>query len=203
MRYDVERLRNDADCREIASMIGMRRSGTYCECVSGIHKETQLNHCAIYKDHIHCFSCGDNRDVVGMVQGYYTNVLGSPITFAESCKIIGDALGGASFYEVSGTDAPAMPMLPFTTEELAAAGMQDSIGRLQALYASDRDLFLQVVAEQVKEQSEKLTLLSQSLGKSPLEAKLQAEADRRLGILAGMQKKAGGGEAHVRRLFKL
>ena len=184
-KYDKERLREAADCRAVASYIGMRLSGTYCECVSGIHRETQLNHCAIYRHNIHCFSCGDNRDVFGMVMGYYENVLGTPITYQEAFKIVGDACGGADLYRVQVTDTekPRKPAMPLTEEELSLIGLSSSgsradcgtvryVGPVQ-LFEEAPELFYELVDELIDETMEKISRVLSRLSRTPEAGRLR------------------------------
>ena len=85
MRYDIERIKRDAYCRIVAASIGMKVNGQFCECVSGIHSETQINHCSLTKEYYHCFSCGDAGDVVTMVRKYCISRL-----FIKSSRVIFD-----------------------------------------------------------------------------------------------------------------
>ena len=200
MFFDAGALHEAADCREVARFIGMRTDGRFCECVSGLHSESQMNHCAIYKDHIHCFSCGDNRDVVGMVRGYYQNVLGTPIGYQDALKIIGDACGGYDLYLEEGTYRPVEPM-PFTREEMALIGLDaqpagDMAGarpkNLAALYHANRPLFLALVRENAEDQLERIRALLAALGKSQTEVRVRLELESRQARIRKLYEKVGG-----------
>lgn len=210
MRYDSDTLRARANIYDVARHIGMRISGCYCECVSGLHAEHQINHCAMYHedsdapDHYHCFSCGDSGDALKLVMQYHANVLGTQISFSEACRIVGDSLGGAEMFEEKGGMSRKKPApLPFTMEELAIAGIDITKPyRLQNLWETDQKVFFKVVSEQAAERMDRLQEMDVCLGKSAEEAKLRAEINRRQEVLQNILKKSGG-QPPVRQMFKL
>lgn len=205
MRLNKDRLKADADCRCVAEFIGMRRHGQFCECVSGLHTETQLNHCAIYKDRIHCFSCGDNQDVFGMVRGYYANILGSPIGMQDALRIVGDALGGHEMYMESGTVANTAEQLPFTKEELSLIGLSDPKSgglTMGALYREDKALYMTMVQENARQTLVRIEELKGRLGSSDFEVALRSALDVRYTDVRRIFKKAGGKKS-LPQMFKL
>jgi len=207
MRYNINNLKSDADCRHIAEYIGMRISGQYCECVSGLHAETRINHCAIYRNKIHCFSCGDSRDVVDMVRGYFANKLGNPISYMDACKIIGDALGGHELYQEKGK-GPVVKKLPFTTEELDLIGIDqftkiDPEGQtISAIYRNNEQQCILMLRSKVEAEMGKISLLIERLGNSFFESSLKMELRNRYSLLKTMYNKIGGAKS-VRPMFKI
>lgn len=199
MYYDVSALKAEADCRTVASFIGMRLSGRYCECVSGLHDETQLNHCAIYKDRIHCFSCGNDQDVIGMVKSYYANVLGTPIAYGEACRIIGDACGGSELY-LDRNGKQQIKQMPFDRSELALLHLDtpctDTSGpariNMQRLFLENEPMFYGLIQRKAEEELEKIRKLKNVLGTSSYEAKLRAVLDERTAVITRLLKRAGG-----------
>lgn len=199
LRYNVERLRQDADCRQVAEFIGMQVKGRFCECVSGLHTESQLNHCGIYPNHIHCFSCGHDVGVIGMVMDYYQNVLGSPVTYQEACRIVGDACGGSDLYLESSSGNEIAERIPFSKEDLALLRLDTPYSgkgtvhiSMQSLYRENKDLFYQIVRDKASEEMEKLKKLSDSLGNTKAEASIKNVIEQRLVKLREIEKKAGG-----------
>ena len=206
MRFNKERLKADADCRTVASFIGMRLRGQFCECVSGRHSETQIDHCAIYKDRIHCFSCGNDEDVLGMVRSYYANVLGTPITLSEAMRITGDALGGHELYLESGSAIQETVRIPFTKEQLSRIGLRDFSGNgginLHKLYREDKGLFMQMVRENAEITLQELEKIRAMLGSTEGQLNLRAAIDLRRAEIKQMLLDAGGTKK-VSQLFKI
>ena len=183
--YDVAALKEAANCRDVAEFIGMRVSGKYCECVSGLHSETQLNHCAIYHDHIYCFSCGANMNVIKMVMGYYENVLGNPITYTEACRIVGDACGGSELYLTDGRQTKATARPPFDRADMKTI-LMDAQPRGEhcmtpsLLYRLDPDLYMQTVKERALTVKKRAEALIEELGNTPREAALKMWARQKI-----------------------
>ena len=107
MKYDTERMKRDISMpsliRHICSSDEIGRAGNtmFCVCVSGLHKETKYNHNAVYDKKTHCYTCGENYDAFEFVKKYY-EMHGTELSFQEVCGIVGEALGGADLYAVSG-----------------------------------------------------------------------------------------------------
>lgn len=205
-RIDMERLKADASCRHVAKYIGMRISGRYCECVSGLHKETQINHCAIYDDRIHCFSCGDSRDVIDMVRGYYANRLGSTLSYTEACKIVAESCGGIEGYMNRGYKK-SKPM-PFTQEELALVGL-DQFSRMgnerlspSAFFRKDEKAFMNEMKALIEGETGKIAQLLAELGNGSFESGLKSELRLRYNTLKVVYKRFGD-KSPVRPLYKL
>jgi hypothetical protein len=174
MRYDIERIKRDADCRIVAASIGMKVNGQFCECVSGIHSETQINHCSLTKEYYHCFSCGDAGDVVTMVRKYYENILASPISIAESCKIIGDVLGGHEYYRREEEDSrKQVEEPPFLRTELELLGFvqpnyrEDILPiKMEQIYSRSKEFYYQLIREKALSEAKRIRILYQILGDS-------------------------------------
>lgn len=121
MRYDVDRLRADANAFDVASAIGMeiRRTGSvvYTECVSGEHSETRINHNQLFVGGCHCYSCGAHYDVFEMVMRYCN------VSFYEACGIIADVCGLRENYIIKSEPGKSVkPVTLFSKEELEALG---------------------------------------------------------------------------------
>ena len=208
LRYNAERLRADADCRQVAEYIGMQVHGKYCECVSGLHSESQINHCGIYPNHVHCFSCGYDRGVINMVQDFYKNNLGTPITYQEACRIVGDACGGSDLYlEQSTGEIPER--IPIDKKELALlkldtpySGKESVHISMQGLYRENKDLFFRIIREKAEEEQKKLKSLEDQLGNSAAEASIRNVIEQRLIRLQEIEKKAGV-KVSILPVFKL
>lgn len=123
--YDLDYLQSSVDCVDLASRIGMKLSpsGQFCQCPNG-HHETQLNHCAIYHDHAHCFSCGFHGGPLTILQTYYKNVLYQDIGFKDACRMLGDMYGGAERFLTEGEAKTSRVItLPITDEEIKLIGI--------------------------------------------------------------------------------
>ena len=107
MRYDVERIKREISMpsliRHICDSSEIHMAGTtmFCKCVSGLHQESQYNHNAVYEKKTHCYTCGENYDAFEFVKKYY-EMKGVTLSFQEVCEKVGDALGGADIYVISG-----------------------------------------------------------------------------------------------------
>ena len=139
--YDKETLLASVDCIELARYLGMpiekHGSSYFTQCVSGLHRETQLDHNKIYSNGCYCFSCGKRYDAAGMVMAYYENVLGQSINFQEALGIIGDSLGGRNAFLV-GKHVQFSPF-PLTDEELQAIGLQPKAGSGKVIESAETD----------------------------------------------------------------
>ena len=119
---------SNADAFDVADRIGMRKrrcgNSTYVECVEGTHKETNINHCQLFHDGCHCYSCGASHNVYGMVREYYRNIVGISLEHDEICSLIAETCGGEDEYLItpvhSGTKKKRFPL---TKEELEAIGL--------------------------------------------------------------------------------
>lgn len=100
--WDLDRLMDAADAFYVADRIGMRMKryggSTYGECVSGSHKETQINHMQLFRDGCKCYSCGAAHNTYGMVKNYYANVVGRSLDHDEICSLIAETCGGEEMY---------------------------------------------------------------------------------------------------------
>lgn len=211
MSYNLERLKEDADCREVARSIGMKICGQFCECVSGTHSETQINHCSLGRQFYHCFSCGDSGDVIKLVRSYYANVLGTPITLAESCLIIGDAaLGGHELYEER-TQESTVEKPPFTTAELELLGFcgadySESATRpirMENIFRENKILYYQLVRNKAEQQLLLIENLVEHLGDSVFEGKIKVSLQTRHSDVTGLFERAGGKLQKVKKMYKL
>lgn len=127
MRYDLDKLREEANAFDVAEAIGMQmyKAGStwYVECVSGLHSETKINHNQLRKNGCYCYSCGKKYDVIGMVIAYYENVVGSPISFKEACGIVADTCGAREDYMVNARSGDYVPSKLLAEQELEALGL--------------------------------------------------------------------------------
>ena len=136
--WDLDRLMSDANAFDVAERIGIRkkRAGStyYIECVSGTHSETRLNHCQIFRDGCHCYSCGASHNTYGMVKEYYSNVVGRSLDHDEICSIIADTCGGEDRYIIRDKDANEVKKpFPLTEEELDFIGLAPKSTRARAI----------------------------------------------------------------------
>lgn len=196
--YDVGRLKADADCRDIARQIGMTVKGQFCECVSGLHSETQYNHCSINPKYYHCFSCGDSGDVIHMVQQYYRNRLGQELSMSEACRIIGDCLGGHERY-LQQNDGRPKEQPPFSRQELMVLEETDAwvesrnrfrVSQLQTMYTKNKRDYYRMVHNRAESELQKVVALQKVLGNSELENGLKEELIKRQKLLETLLKKA-------------
>lgn len=92
MQIDKERLLEDVDALTVCETLGIQTethgSTIYCECTSGLHKETKINHCKLFSNGCYCFTCNNRKDTVSIVMDYYKNNLGKPIIFKKALELI-------------------------------------------------------------------------------------------------------------------
>ena len=133
--WRLDELLDSADCLTVIKAIGMKTkkngNSLFCECVSGTHKETRINHCQVFKHAIHCYSCGAHYTIYNMVKEYYKNVQGIELTHDEICEIIANTCGGPeSFLE---KPVNKKDRFPFKKEEIEALNLIDHPIRATAI----------------------------------------------------------------------
>lgn len=150
--YDTKTLFSEADGRVVVKSLfdscdfKMSGSTLFCRCPSG-HKETQLNHCAVYKDGCKCFSCGERYGIKEMVEKYYA-LKGRSLSFLEICELIADTCGGKDRYLIKkDTKKPSQKKLPLSREELAMIGItspewEKDVPKMSVFYKNDEKLCL-------------------------------------------------------------
>lgn len=136
--WDLDRLMADADAFSVADMIGIPKkrygSSTYIVCVDGTHSETQTNHCQLFRDGCHCYSCGSNHNVYGMVRSYYENIVGSSLSHDEICELIAETCGGEDNYLIKPVHSEKKRApFPLTKEELESIGLSTDTRRHKAI----------------------------------------------------------------------
>lgn len=168
MKYDVKKILEDADCREVAEYIGMDMKGNRCECVNEDHYEgSRLTHAVVYPTRFYCFSCHASYNAIDMVMHYHNKCL-SPISFAEACGIVGDACGGRDMYLTGDDAAEQTKTFPLTKEECALIGLpleskwkptyegeKKPHMNLKILFTEDEEAFKFLVAGKAKEFDER------------------------------------------------
>lgn len=143
--WDLDRLMDNADGFAVAERIGIRKkrhgSITYIECVDGTHKESDINHCQLFRDGCHCYSCGSSHNVYGMIRSYYANILGTPLEHDEICSIIAETCGGEDEYLIHPDSHVKRKPFPLTKEELAAIGLSAESRRAEKIagYSEEKD----------------------------------------------------------------
>lgn len=137
--WNLDQLMADANAFDVADRIGMRKKrcggAIYVECVDGSHTEHNINHNQLFRDGCHCYSCGANHNVYGMVRGYYNNILGSSISHDEICGIIAETCGGEDNYLLTPKAGVKHRPFPLTKEELELIGLSASSQRAQSIAA--------------------------------------------------------------------
>ncbi len=174
--YDAERLFREADARQLVKSMWARQdfrmagSTLFCRCPSG-HKETRLDHCAVYKSGCKCFSCGEHFSAKEMVERYFGDA-----TFAEVCGRIADCLGGREFYLIT-KNKKKVKTLPLTREELEIIGIYSPEGndgpKISELYKNNRDQTKKWLLSRAKEFLERYEKLLSSEKNSDLSAELE------------------------------
>ena len=96
----------------------------YVKCVSGLHSETKIEHNSVSEKFCHCFSCNETYDIFTYLKKYY-EMQNLSYSFSDICRAIGDALGGASYYETEEKELQKHPF-PLTKEECAIIGISTS-----------------------------------------------------------------------------
>lgn len=143
--WDLDRLMACADAFDVADRIGMKKkkcgSSTYVECVDGTHKESDINHNQLFRDGCHCYSCGANHNIYGMVRGYYDNVLGISLDHDEICSIIAETCGGEDDFLIKPIAGVKKKPFPLTNQELEQIGLCSSSQRAKAVvsYSDTKD----------------------------------------------------------------
>lgn len=135
--WDLDKLMACADAFDVADRIGMKKnksgSSTYVECVDNTHKESNINHNQLFRDGCHCYSCGANHNVYGMVRGYYNNVLGVSVDHDEICQIIAETCGGEEEFLIQPVPGVKYKKFPLTKEELDHIGLSSSTQRARQI----------------------------------------------------------------------
>lgn len=160
--YDTKKLRDAADCREIAILLGIPQDESERKKISGetpmrfacvapghAGTERRYDNFAVYRHHCKCYSCGwgmdtgpdgkrSSKDVFDLVKAYYENYLHKPISFEDVCGIIGDLSGGRELYilDKDGKNGFQQEPFPLTPEELRMIGLDD---RPQGAGIADRE----------------------------------------------------------------
>lgn len=136
--WDLDQLMANADAFDVADRIGMRvkRYGgsTYGECVSGSHKETQINHMQLFRDGCKCYSCGAAHNTYGMVKNYFQNVVGRSLDHDEICSVIAETCGGEDMYIIKPKrNGKIKKPFPLTEEELSFLNLATKSPRPRAI----------------------------------------------------------------------
>ncbi len=190
--YDTKRLFSDADARIIVKNLfnpaDFRKSGStlFCRCPSG-HKETRLDHCAVYKSGCKCFSCGSHYTTKEMVEIYFNET-----SFPDICGRIADAIGGRENYLIKPDTKNKKPVMPVTREEMEIVGIYSPEGRdvptITKLFEDDRKSCIALIRERAKEMKGKYT----SLLLEENNPDLREELERRLSVTECIIKKLPG-----------
>lgn len=129
MQWKLDELLDTANAVEVANHIGMKTKKRgkilYCQCPTG-HKETALNHCQLFNDGCHCYSCGAHLSTYEMVKTFFSEVNGVNLSYDEICEYIADTCGGADIY-LEKKDAKSKKF-PLTKKELEVLRI-NSVGR--------------------------------------------------------------------------
>ena len=204
--YDLDALKADINLKKILPSIlcydEIKYAGStmYCKCVSGLHEESQYNHCAVSEKYVHCFSCGANYDAFEYIKKYYEQQ-GFNLKFAEICEKIGDALGGATYYK---TDKKAVKKveMPLTAEEFAVIGIHTSSKKgapsLQKMYEEAPRKTKDLIRDKAYESMIKYKALAEQLDKPLSERYLELYRQAR-----DIYEKLGGENSPTVRLFKV
>ncbi len=205
--YDTRRLFEDADARTIVRALydrdDYRQSGAtlFCRCPGG-HRETRLDHCAVYKTGCKCFSCGERFDTKEMVERYFAE-RGEDLNFSEICGKIADVLGGRELY-LTGKSSKAVQKkeLPLQMSELEVIGIYSpehtaGVPTVSGLYEADPEACILFLRKRAEDYLEKYSVLRDS-EENP---ELREEWDRRHRITRQIIIKLGGKIDTVPRLF--
>ena len=109
MYYDIEKITAHMNVYDVALYIGMEvypRCGKYyIHCPGHLEYlgkiDNVANNAILTENGYHCFACGRSVNVFTMVQEYYKNILGNPITFSKALEIVADSCGGREMYTLS------------------------------------------------------------------------------------------------------
>lgn len=203
--YNLERLREDIDLRKILPSIlsydEIKYSGStmYAKCVSGTHSESKIEHNAVTPKYCHCFSCGETYDAFTYISKYY-ELQGLNLSFAEICEKIGDALGGASYYEEEGKIKKTK--LPLTQEELQIIGLSTSASReapsLAKLYEENPNKIKYLIKQRAYESM----IRNKNLSEEVEDPALQSEYRKLYNQCRDIYQKLGGTDKRNVTLFK-
>lgn len=201
--YDTKRLFNDADARIIVKKLynknDYRQAGStlFCRCPGG-HKETRLDHCAVYRTMCICFSCGNHYGLREMLESYFKDD-----SFSEICGRIADVCGGREFYLVKKTGKKKEAM-PFTQAELEIIGIFSpenvpNVPKISTFYKDDPVSctgYLRSRAKTYLDRYDYLKLHEENQD-------LKAEYERRYHITRTLYERLGGVIDTVPRMFRL
>lgn len=196
MKYDIERMKADINMPAIIGYVcssdEIHNAGStmFCLCVSGLHKETQFNHNAVYEKKTHCYTCNENYDAFEFVKKYY-EMHGVTLSFQEVCEKVGDALGGADMYIVSGEYHKKEEAL-LSKEELEALRLSSYANSyLLQLPEEERKTLLRDRSREIMEMYKNLI---------SLHPELTDEFENKLDIVRIINEN-NGGKKEIKRLF--
>lgn len=123
MHFNIDKILEDADAREIAEAIGMklvkRGSSVFTECPEHEKntgkKDTDYDRCVINEKGYYCFSCGAKGNAIDMVIKY----LGQ--SFPDACKTICSIIGNIDNYTDNAKNTTVE--MPYTKIQLEALGL--------------------------------------------------------------------------------
>ena len=191
--YDTRRLFEDADARVVVRRLwakdDFRQTGAtlFVKCPSG-HKETRLDHCAVYKEGCKCFSCGNHYGLKEMMEIYFPGK-----KFPEICSLIADAIGNKEDYLTKKTGHKKEDPFPLNMQELDIIGLysperEPDVPKITALYKDEPRACRMLLRHRAKEFTEKYKKFRDE-EKNP---DLQAEFAKRTELAEQILKKLGG-----------
>lgn len=101
--FDVEQLRNDADCIVVAEQLGipMQRAGSRFMILCPNHADKNMGSCYLNHQGYYCFSCHHKGDVFDLVQKE------KDVGFNAACDYVAEICGGRELYQIDGTTQSA------------------------------------------------------------------------------------------------
>lgn len=211
--YDTKRLFADADARIVVKAIydknDYQQSGStlFCRCPAG-HKETRIDHCAVYKSGCKCFSgsCGARFDTKEIVEKYFEKK-GETLSFSEICGKIADAMGGRELYLTSKSDtATRKPQLPIERSDLEVIGVYSpentpGVPKISSMFEDDPEACKKFLLSRAHQMLDRYDALMASEKNHDL----RTEWERRHRITRQIIIKLGGEEEQkkITRLFRL
>lgn len=184
--FDTKTLFDEADARNVVKRLfdstDYHMSGTtmFCRCPSG-HKETRLNHCAVYKDGCKCFSCNERYGIKDMVEKYYL-LKGQALTFTEICELVADTCGGRDRFLIK-KEKKKKKDFPLNREELSLICLsspewEKDVPKLSELYRQDEKLCKTYLVKRAQDVMAKVILLKDSDNK--VLAKVAEEREKKI-----------------------
>ena len=135
MLYALDKIKDDANCQDIAAHYGWpmisRGSNTFCKCpkhrqMRGVD-DNKLDKCVIYDKSFYCYSCGASGGVIDFTMALLEYMNGIQPSFPDTVKEIVYILGNHDSYILSEENETKKKEFPLDNSQLEALGLKKNI----------------------------------------------------------------------------